>query len=269
MYHVKSDFSGNKKKVLNLNGGILSELEYHVSKSTWHFHEHCFFSLVLDGIIIEKSKKINHQCTRGTLLFQNWEEPNYHECLQNNTKSFMVELPDSIFENFDLDKKKLEGSIQITNPEIKIHFHNLYKETKINSGKSNIYVESLLVSALSFLKGQLSEKKFARPPWIKIVDEMLHSCDIETISLKQLAASAGIHPVHLCRDFRKYYHCTLGEYIRKIKIEKALSQFTIKNKSLTDIAFECGFADQSHFIRCFKQINRLTPLQYRKIISNK
>jgi AraC-like DNA-binding protein len=57
----------------------------------------------------------------------------------------------------------------------------------------------------------------------------------------------------------------LGEYIRKLKIEKSLI-FLHKNDSLSEIAFDCGFADQSHFIRCFKENIGITPLKYRKIL---
>ncbi|MGB1004752.1 MAG: helix-turn-helix domain-containing protein [Salibacteraceae bacterium] len=40
----------------------------------------------------------------------------------------------------------------------------------------------------------------------------------------------------------------------------------LKNTSLstTEIAYECGFADQSHFIRTFKNLNGFTPKQYQK-----
>ena len=181
----------------------------------------------------------------------------------------MVELPNSIFENFNFEREKTEGSIQINNPEVKIIFHNLYKDLRRCFKQPDIHLESLIIQALSVLEKQEFPKNNTRPDWIKKVDELLHSCDLEKVSLTYLAAHAGIHPVHLCRGFKKYFYCTLGEYIRKIKIEKSLSQLNIKNMSLTAIAFECGFADQSHFIRCFKDINHITPLQYRKIILNK
>jgi AraC family transcriptional regulator len=39
-----------------------------------------------------------------------------------------------------------------------------------------------------------------------------------------------------------------------------------RQRLLTEIAFECGFADQSHFIRSFKNYYEVTPSEYRKLI---
>jgi AraC family transcriptional regulator len=53
-----------------------------------------------------------------------------------------------------------------------------------------------------------------------------------------------------------------------MRIEKSLSLLPDKNLSLTEIAFDCGFADQSHFLRCFKQITGNTPSAYRKLLES-
>uniref|UniRef100_A0AAU6WQ45 Helix-turn-helix transcriptional regulator n=1 Tax=Chryseobacterium endophyticum TaxID=1854762 RepID=A0AAU6WQ45_9FLAO len=76
----------------------------------------------------------------------------------------------------------------------------------------------------------------------------------------------NIHPMHLSRDFQKYFQCNLGEYIRKLKVEKSLK---ILNdfESLAEVALECGFSDQSHFILCFKENVGITPLKYKNILT--
>ncbi len=81
----------------------------------------------------------------------------------------------------------------------------------------------------------------------------------------KLSDTLNIHPAHLSREFSKYFQCGLGQYIRKLKIEKSLSLLSNKKNSLTDISFECGFSDQSHFIRCFKEMIGISPQAYRKI----
>jgi AraC-like DNA-binding protein len=104
------------------------------------------------------------------------------------------------------------------------------------------------------------------PSWVLKIKDVLYANFSEPFSLNELSKELDIHPVHLSRDFSKYFYCSLGDYIRKIKIEKSLSLFDNKNLSLTDIAYQCGFSDQSHFTRCFKALNGLTPLVYRKIV---
>ncbi|MEI7488703.1 MAG: helix-turn-helix transcriptional regulator [Chryseobacterium sp.] len=101
---------------------------------------------------------------------------------------------------------------------------------------------------------------------MKQIDELLHETYTEKLNLTQLSSTLNIHPMHLSRDFCKYFQCNLGDYVRKLKINKSLSILPTNEKSLTEIALECGFADQSHFIRCFKENMGLTPLKYRKIL---
>ncbi|MGE8426035.1 MAG: helix-turn-helix transcriptional regulator, partial [Sphingobacterium siyangense] len=59
--------------------------------------------------------------------------------------------------------------------------------------------------------------------------------------------------------------CTIGEYLRRIKIEKALPMIRLKKLSLTEIAFNCGFADQAHFIKTYKRFMGITPSQYQRM----
>jgi len=94
----------------------------------------------------------------------------------------------------------------------------------------------------------------------------LHENFNEKLNLTALSQTLNIHPIHLSRDFYKYFHCNLGDYIRKLKINRALSIIANNEKSLTEVAIDCGFSDQSHFIRCFKENIGITPLKYRKIL---
>ncbi|WP_225875451.1 MULTISPECIES: helix-turn-helix domain-containing protein [Chryseobacterium] len=105
-----------------------------------------------------------------------------------------------------------------------------------------------------------------KPNWVSELNNILNDQFSDSLSLDYLSKQLHIHPVHLSRDFSKYFNSGLGEYIRKIKIQKSLKLISQKKLDLTAIAFECGFSDQSHFTRCFKEINGITPSQYRKIL---
>lgn len=71
--------------------------------------------------------------------------------------------------------------------------------------------------------------------------------------------------MHLSRDFHKYFHCNLGEYLRELRVEKSLKLLN-EYESLSEVALECGFSDQSHFIRCFKENIGVTPLKYKNLL---
>ena len=52
----------------------------------------------------------------------------------------------------------------------------------------------------------------------------------ESLTLDYLSETLNIHPVHLSRDFSKYFYCSLGEYIRKLKVQKSLQLISQKKR---------------------------------------
>src|SRR5262245_35676700 len=72
------------------------------------------------------------------------------------------------------------------------------------------------------------------------------------------------HPVHLAREFHKYYQCTIGEYLRKLRIDFACHEVISSDSTLAEIALDAGFFDQSHFSRTFKCHTGLTPTEFRE-----
>ena len=101
------------------------------------------------------------------------------------------------------------------------------------------------------------------PSWVESLREVLNE-EPEDLSLTKLSKKVGVHPVHISRDFPRYFGGSLGEYLRQQKIKQAIG-FIMKGKhSLTDIANMCGFSDQSHFTRTFKTYFNQTPRSFRK-----
>lgn len=97
-----------------------------------------------------------------------------------------------------------------------------------------------------------------------LLKQLLHDKWNEVLSLQEIAGLVGAHPVTISKNFRKYFHCTLGTYQRRLKIEKSIDLIKNSTLSLSEIAFYCGFTDQSHFIRNFKELTGFLPKDYRK-----
>ena len=106
------------------------------------------------------------------------------------------------------------------------------------------------------------------PSWFSRVKDQLHSQFHENIRIGDLAAEAGVHPVHLARVFRRQEGLTPGDYVQKLRIRAACELLIHHETPLAGVATECGFADQSHFSRTFKKIMRATPSQFRSLLAN-
>src|SRR5262249_52461237 len=86
---------------------------------------------------------------------------------------------------------------------------------------------------------------------------------VDSPSLSEVARAAEVHPVHLARTFRRHYRCTVGEYLRQLRVTFACRQLTQGSRPLVEIALAAGFSDQSQFSRTFKRAMGLTPAAFR------
>ncbi|MES4792519.1 MAG: AraC family transcriptional regulator, partial [Chloroflexota bacterium] len=110
-----------------------------------------------------------------------------------------------------------------------------------------------------------------RPRWLGEVRDLLHQHYHEPLSLRDAATAVGVHPSHLARVFRREHGCTIGDYVRRLRVEAACRKIASEEAPLAEIALSCGFADQSHLTRTFRRETGLTPGEYaaRTIRSNK
>lgn len=95
------------------------------------------------------------------------------------------------------------------------------------------------------------------------VRDYLHSHFAEEIGLEQLARMAGCSRAHLIRTFRASYHITPHAYLTLRRIREGAVMLA-RGMAPAEVAFACGFADQAHFTRCFKQRMGMTPAQFRR-----
>ena len=148
-----------------------------------------------------------------------------------------------------------------------IIYDGLYSWAKhlYNQKHTQAPVEQLLLNVLQKYLAESDKKKI--PAWAKELKEMMQD-QIDTnlnLSLEQASKELSINPAYLSREFSKYFeNMSFGEYLRKMRIEKAIELIQTTNYSLTEIAYLTGFSDQSHFTRIFKKLNGKGPLAYKK-----
>ena len=79
-----------------------------------------------------------------------------------------------------------------------------------------------------------------------------------------ISKSMGMSYGQLNRRMKKYMGYSLSNYIIKVRLRKAYKQVVSTNHSFSEIAYSCGFTDNSYFARLFKQEYGITPSQCRK-----
>jgi AraC-like DNA-binding protein len=83
-------------------------------------------------------------------------------------------------------------------------------------------------------------------------------------TIRELAATIGVSPFHLCRAFRRVTGLTLHHYQLELRLRLALEQIEGRPRNLSRLAGELGFSSHSHFTAVFRKHMGCTPSSARK-----
>jgi AraC family transcriptional regulator len=137
----------------------------------------------------------------------------------------------------------------------------LYQEFRRSDGCSPLVLEGLACELAGWsARSQRGEP--AGPSWAYEARDLLHDRFHESLNLKEIAATFGVHSVHLARQFKRTFGWTVGDYVRRLRVEFVCQQLET-GKPLAELALRAGFSDQSHLTRIFKRFTGQTPGEYR------
>lgn len=98
----------------------------------------------------------------------------------------------------------------------------------------------------------------------KVQDYIEHHLG-QSLSIEELASTAGFSKYHFSRIFQGMLHEPLAHYVNRIRMENALFLLAHRaDKNMTDIAYELGYTDSAVFSRAFKNYYGVSPREYRK-----
>src|SRR5207253_9814428 len=97
----------------------------------------------------------------------------------------------------------------------------LYREFLSGDGASHLIIEGLLLEITGeFLRVRCAAESHP-PRWLEDVREYVHANFARRITLAAIGKAANAHPVHVAQTFRRHHQCTIGEYLRRLRIEFA------------------------------------------------
>jgi AraC family transcriptional regulator len=169
------------------------------------------------------------------------------------------------------DRLELRLEFQTRDPQLEAIGMMLLAELKQENPGGKLYVESLSnVLAIHLLRqytapssrlivneSGLSERQILQI--VEYINEHLH----QDIKLADLATLLGISESHLSHRFKQSIGMAPYQYLLQQRIERAKQLLKEGDRSITDIAFLCGFNSHSHLSKQFRQLMGITPKQYR------
>lgn len=230
-----------------------------------HWHRQAFFCLALQGPFHEMTAGRSLERSQHTILFHPPGQTHADRFHAAGGACFNVEFGPAWDDRLDelLPGLSTAGCRQGGMPAW--YAERLHDQLRRGEARSALAVEGLALLLLAeACEGGERHDRWHPPQWLDRVRRYLHDTYRNGPTIAEAAAVAGSHPVHVARVFRRAFGCTIGTYVLRLRLDHACRLLTQADRSLTEIALDAGFADQSHFTRALKQTRGVTPGQLRR-----
>lgn len=252
------EFLGQPLRSYEVSGFTLTQYAYapHADLPP-HEHEHAYLSFPLNGAYEEWCGRQSRTCVAGGAVFHPRGEAHRDRFHGEGAAIFSLEMGDAWVERLRedgvaCDERRDAGAAVRT---------RAMKLIRAVAGGSSLRIEAAAIEVLAELPPARIER--TPPPWMRRVRECLAESAARP-SLDELSTIAGVHPVHLARAFRQFHGCSIGEYFRALRMDRAVALVREGTMPLADVADACGFADQSHLTRAFKRATGCSPARFAK-----
>jgi AraC family transcriptional regulator len=230
-----------------------------------HEHANAFLNLVLEGTYTEVCGPRTRTRGPSTLALHPSGEVHADQWHGLGGRVFHVDIPSSRLEQLRAYSPTLDSPGDLHSGLPIWLATRLYREHLRDDGVAALVMEGLVLEVLAECSRRRTRDPEQKPPrWLQQVRELLQARFAEDLTHEVVAAAAGIHPAHLARVFRRHYGCTLGDYVRELRVDFAARQLIATDEPLAGIAFAAGFSDQSHFTRIFRRRTGMTPAAFRR-----
>ncbi len=235
-------------------------------KTPRHSHENAYFCLILSGTSLQYYGSRSRERKPNTTLFYLPDETHWESFDKTGGRIFSVEIGPEWLERLRECSVVQHESLAFEGGRLSWLARGLYRELGSPDSVSSLAIEGLTLEILAEAARQRANTLRPKAPrWLIVAKDLLHAEFAEELSLSRVAKQVGVHPVHLATTFRKYYGSTVGEYVRRLRIEFALNEIASTDTPLAQVAVAAGFANQAHFTRIFKQHTGMTPARYRAL----
>lgn len=131
-----------------------------------------------------------------------------------------------------------------------------------------VLIDRGVIDVLSSLRAIADAPRRDPPAWLVRVREEMDDVG-SGVRVREIAARAGVHPVYLARRFRRFFGSSVVSYLQRGRVTRAADLIASSSLPLSTVAFEAGFADQSHLNRSFRAGTGFTPGAYAGFIRSR
>jgi AraC family transcriptional regulator len=259
-------FYGAERARRRIDGLLLTESAYRPGEELpRHDHARAYFCLVLRGGFTEREGRRSRECGSATVIFHPPGADHSDRFGSEPSRCFNVELDAPWLERMSVLAERVpEGSVVFRRRRANWLARHLYEEFRADDLAGRLAIEGLALALMADAARIDGRRPRPAPRWVGRAVEILRTAPENPPGLAAIAAEVGIHPVHLARVFRRRHGCSIGEYARRLRIERAAEALRDTRLPIGRLAHQLGYADHSHFSRSFRRATGFSPSEYRR-----
>ena len=248
---------GNGLHVVEAGAFIVSIAHHHGGHAlAAHSHPNASATILLGGDYFETCTTIDQQLVPLTGVIKPANEPHTNQIGRRGARSLVIETTHSDWTPFFARPALIE------NPEFGALLLTLCREIAL-AETSAIIVEGAVAEWLTGLCAVPAES--AMPAWLQRVRQMIHATSTDNLRLAWVASEVGLHPMHVARTFRRFFHRSIGEYAIGLRLARAARLLAEGREDAGRIALRAGYYDHSHMSRDFRARTGMSPSEWRNL----
>jgi AraC family transcriptional regulator len=250
------------------NGGLTLNLSRYPSgtEQPLHVHTNPTFFISLMGKHLDQTRGSAHNQMELSLLFHPTSVPHASLVGPGGLLGLNLEFEPQWLEHHELSEADL-GGYRLLEPSVWSRLAILRLLCLAFQPAPDVWGErhTQALELLEPLVNQDTASALAyRPRWLQRGEEYLQQEFRSSISLRDVAREAGVHPVYFARVFRRRHGCPVSAYLRALRLVEAGRLVLRERQSLAGAALAAGFADQAHLTRCFSRHFGFSPGAVRR-----
>jgi AraC family transcriptional regulator len=239
-------------------GGLRLSETRHEARTKIAGHAHAWGSIcfVVRGGFVERFGPRALSCEGLSVVWRSASVEHDNEIGAIGASCFNIEVPEALLD--DVSTPFPYASVAGGAGTWKAAY--LLADARDATPKDSLAVEARVVELVDALR---PSKIVPAPRHVRKATELLRADVSEPWSLSGLASAVDIHPMHLTREFRRTHGQSIGQYVRRLRVELASRELARTDRSLSEVALSSGFADLPHLTRIFRRLTGMTPGRYR------
>ncbi len=249
-----------------MSGFYLSVAEHAArSRLPKHAHENGYFCFPLTGSYTERCGASEVACKPCSAAFRAAGVDHAAVLDDATCRVFVVEISKGWMARLGEGSLTLRDTLDIKEGTLSLLGRQLSREFLRTDNATGLCVEGLTLQLLAEAARQSIAPLRSVPAWLQRARDLIRDEFQRTLTLDHIAVAVGVHPVHLASAYRQRYGLTIGESVRRLRVEQACDDLK-STLPLATVALRAGYADQSHFTKAFKAYVGTTPARYRRAV---